>query len=130
MSITRAPGGHSAMISRGTSDPANRHTGQRATRFWPRTVIRSGAPGPAPMKCTVMARKSFNEVSVSDGSGGVRSADTMRVTTRRARSPAAASAVGFADAADAALPEHAFRACGDRAHPPARMRLGGDGLDR
>src|SRR5665213_3149938 len=44
VSTTRAPGGHSAMISRGTSDPANRHTGQRVTRFWPRTVIRSGAP--------------------------------------------------------------------------------------
>ncbi len=55
VSITRAFGGQSAMISRGTSDPANRHTGQRATRFCPRTVIRSGAPGPAPMKCTVMA---------------------------------------------------------------------------
>ena len=31
-----------------------RQTGERAIRSRPRTVMRSGAPGPAPMKCTVI----------------------------------------------------------------------------
>ena len=39
-----------ATISSGTSEPAYRQTGQRSISLRPRTVMRSGAPGPAPMK--------------------------------------------------------------------------------
>src|ERR1700733_9241312 len=103
VSITRASGGHSAMISRGTSDPANRHTGQRATRFWPRTVIRSGAPGPAPMKWTVMTPSPplINVLRQGDGSGGVAIGQNLTRDDEARIGARHGEGGGFADAADA-----------------------------
>src|SRR5260370_31075828 len=53
--MRRDPARQCASKSGGTNEPAYRHTGHRARMSRPRTVIRSAAPGPAPMKCTVMA---------------------------------------------------------------------------
>ena len=47
------PAGSTSSSSTGTSAPAYRQTGEAAIRSRPRTVIRSAAPGPAPMKWTV-----------------------------------------------------------------------------
>src|SRR4051795_10531511 len=56
VSTILAPAGQWLSSAFGTSDPANRHTGDDAIRSRPRMVLRSGAPGPAPMKCTVIRR--------------------------------------------------------------------------
>src|SRR4051812_49102813 len=54
VSTSRAPDGAVSSSSRGTSAPAYRQTGADAISRAARTVIRSAAPGPAPMKWTVM----------------------------------------------------------------------------
>src|SRR5712671_3242652 len=56
VSTIRAPDGQWLSKAIGTSEPAKRHTGLDAMKSRPRMVIRSGAPGPAPMKCTVIRR--------------------------------------------------------------------------
>ena len=58
VSTLRAPGGQWSRSSTGTRLPAYRQTGDAAIRSRPRTVIRSAAPGPAPMKCTVTWSRS------------------------------------------------------------------------
>ena len=52
--MIRAPAGQWLRISSGIREPAYRQTGQPAIRFRPRKVSRSAAPGPAPIKCTVI----------------------------------------------------------------------------
>ena len=52
--MIRAPAGQWLRISSGIREPAYRQTGQLAIRFRPRKVSRSAAPGPAPIKCTVI----------------------------------------------------------------------------
>ena len=64
VSITRASALAKPTTSSGTSEPAYRQTGQAAIRSRPRSVMRSAAPGPAPIKCTIMRQLPFSTFSV------------------------------------------------------------------
>src|SRR6516165_9342428 len=92
VSMTNAPAGAAARISAGTREPAYRQTGQRSISRSPRTVIRSGAPGPAPMKCTVTVPLARGLVP-----RGGREIAARRVEPRRIGVEAAGGAVADED---------------------------------
>ena len=82
-------------------------------RSRPRTVMRSGAPGPAPMKCTVMGASS------ESATAQVAPSAASRGPSSRPPAPAPASA---AASAMAGTPKRAWTAAERRQHP-RRLRL-------
>ena len=94
-------------------------------RSRPRTVMRSGAPGPAPMKCTVM-RPSSSESAMAQ----VAPSAARRGPSSRPPAPAPASA---AASATWATPKRACAACGGREdprRPPPASASSGSGDQR
>ena len=79
-------------------------------RSRPRTVIRSAAPGPAPMKCTVIVRLSA--VAPKRPGAQVAAPTTSRGPMSRAAGPAAASAAASAtDGTPASASTRSDRVC-------------------
>ena len=90
--------------------PASRHRGRpgsAAIRSRPRSVIRSAAPGPAPMKCTVMALLASSVAGRAGGHAPLAMRGTSPTISRassRAR-PAASAAASLTEATPATASE-------------------------